>query len=234
MHIHWRRSSGFCLSPDLQQYNCLDRQSTGPVSLAWHFGLDTPIAKTRGRWRLLLSQPLPFLCLSSSDDLQDSRCLLSTSPPQLMGAYLRCTGSRTELLCVSFHNHHLIASQDPRLRPFRPELPVSWSAMPDSAMRTLCAWQTAASQKRNSRLQCMVLAVSIVLALILFLLCGWPRRFDRLNTYKGCTARPKNGKLSLQENIDSGNAVQCARQLIYLVMEGAWGQQDPRALEKRL
>ncbi|KAK1713741.1 uncharacterized protein BDZ83DRAFT_656236 [Colletotrichum acutatum] len=54
----------FCLSPDLQQYNCLDRPSTGPVSLAWHFGLDTPIAKTRGRWRLLLSQPLHFLCLS--------------------------------------------------------------------------------------------------------------------------------------------------------------------------
>ncbi|KAK1535841.1 hypothetical protein CPAR01_09383 [Colletotrichum paranaense] len=80
----------------------------------------------------------------------------------------------------------------------------------------------------------MVLAVSIVLALILFLLCGWPRRFDRLNTYKDCTARPKNDELSFQENIDSGNAVQCARQFFYLVTEGAWGQQDPRAIKKRL
>ncbi|KAK1713740.1 uncharacterized protein BDZ83DRAFT_78928 [Colletotrichum acutatum] len=78
----------------------------------------------------------------------------------------------------------------------------------------------------------MVLAVSIVLALILFLLCGWPRRFDRLNAYKGCTARPKNDELGLKKKHDSGNAVQCARQLIYLVMEGAWGQQDPRAIKK--
>lgn len=85
MHIYWRCSSAFCLSPDLQQYNCLDRHSTGPVSLAWHFGLDTPIAKTRGRWRLLLSQQLPFLCLSQVTISQDSRCFLSTSPPQLMG-----------------------------------------------------------------------------------------------------------------------------------------------------
>ncbi|KAK1625469.1 hypothetical protein BDP81DRAFT_435874 [Colletotrichum phormii] len=200
----------FCLSPDLQQYvptivSTVILQDLSVRSQAWHFGLDTPVAKTRGRWRLLLSQPPPFHCLSqvTISKTRSAFSLYTSLPTSTDGSTdtVHWTGSQTELLCLSIHNHHLIVAQDPRLRLFVPSFQCHCPLCP---IRRCAPWVLGRPRQAKTQFttsthgaRCQYRLGSHLVSPVR--LCGWPRRLDRLNTYKGCTARPKNDELSFQK-----------------------------------